>query len=134
MFPNEQLAFAQFIPGEHSALLDALCGLGNPRSLPGAALLTTPQETRPLQPVVGAGFPAKALGRGQECSAGRTKLGTGDTWPGPSQVQRPQFICPCWGPKPHRPPSFQTSFHMAETDRSTEDHNLNHFDLDFAVA
>lgn len=31
-FPNEQLAFAQFISGEHSALLAALCVLGNPRS------------------------------------------------------------------------------------------------------
>lgn len=105
MFPNEQLAFAQFISGEHSALLGALCVPGHPRSLPGTALPAASPEARPLQPAVGAGFPAEALGRDHACSAARAKLGRwqrdmGTPGQGPSQVQRPQFTCLCWGPSP----------------------------------
>lgn len=136
MFPNEHLAFAQFVSGEH-----------RPCWMPSGCRETHDHFREQLcQPLPRKPGPCSLRGRRLSCrgsgqgshglcwwnEAGQVAEGTPAQ--GPSQVQRPQFTCLCWGPRPlPRLPSFQTRFQMAETDRSTEDHNLDHFDLDFAV-
>lgn len=75
MFPNEHLAFAQFVSGEH-----------RPCWMPSGCREThdhfreqlcqpLPRKPGPCSLRGGAGFPAEALGRGHAGSAGGTKLG-----------------------------------------------------------